>query len=290
MKIPAFVNLESGSAKRALKSLEPREEFEIRTAAPAELPAMVTEAVAAGVPRILVAGGDGTISTAAGVLACTPVELALLPGGTLNHFARDHGIPTDPDEALTVALDGVVRTTDVGYCNDTLFINTSSVGAYVHFVRSRDRIERLFGYGIASLLAGVRVLLTPRVIPVRLEVAGETRLYTTPLAFVGVGERNLGIPGFGQRIEDGARGLHVVLLRGRRQARRFVRAYGRQTRGLPVEEKKFGVDAALVESFRLDLPARATHVAEDGEIRTARTPFAYRIARDALRIVVPRSG
>lgn len=287
MGIPAFVNPDGGSAKKALGALERSEGFDVRLAGPRELPEVLAEAIAAGVPRLLVAGGDGTIELAAAALAGGPVELAVLPGGTLNHFARDHGIPTDPDEALAVARTGVVRTTDVGYLNDQLFINTSSVGAYVHFVRTRDRIERFCGYRVASLLAGVRVLLTPRDIPVRLEVAGEVSLYATPLVFVGVGERNLGLPGLGQRVPGGARGLHVVLLRGRRQARRFARAYGQVARGLPVEEKKFGVDSALVESLRLDLPGRATHIAEDGEIKTVKTPLEYRLGRDALRVVVP---
>ncbi|MBA3258568.1 MAG: hypothetical protein H0T68_03765, partial [Gemmatimonadales bacterium] len=89
------------------------------------------------------------------------------------------------------------------------------------------------------------------------------------------------------RVPDGARGLHVVLLRGRRQARRFARAYGRATRGQPVEAKSFGADSALVESLRLDLPARKIHIAADGEIKSVTTPLEYRIARDALRVVVP---
>src|SRR5689334_8315035 len=50
------------------------------------------DAVAAG-------GGDGTIRSVAGVLAGTGVPLGVLPLGTLNHFARDLGIPTDLDEA-----------------------------------------------------------------------------------------------------------------------------------------------------------------------------------------------
>ncbi len=287
MNIPAFVNPDGGSAKKALAALETSEGFDVRLAGSQELPRQLEEAVRAGVPRLLVAGGDGTIELAAAALAGGPVELAVLPGGTLNHFARDHGIPTEPDEALALARSGAARTTDVGYVNDRLFINTTSVGAYVHFVRTRDRIERFCGYWGASFLAGVRVLLTPRQIPVRIEAGKEVRLYTTPLVFVGVGERNLGLPGLGQRVPGGARGLHVVLLRGRRQARRFARAYGRATRGLPVEARSFGVDSALVESLRLDLRAGMIHIAADGEIQSVTTPLEYRIARDALRVVVP---
>ena len=44
---------------------------------------------------LVVGGGDGTISAAASALAGSKTALGILPLGTLNHFARDLGIPTD---------------------------------------------------------------------------------------------------------------------------------------------------------------------------------------------------
>jgi diacylglycerol kinase family enzyme len=281
------VNPAGGSAGAALEALERSGDFDICRASPDELPRLVAGAVEAGVPRILVAGGDGTIVQAAASLVGTRVALAVLPGGTLNHFARDHGIPTDPDQALAVAKGGEVRATDAGYVNDRLFLNTSSVGAYVRFVRTRDRIEPYSGYWAASLVAGLRVLATLDQIPVRLEAGGQARLYRTPLVFVGVGERDLGVPGLGRQLPGGGRGLHVVLPRGRLQARRFARAYGRVARGLPVGPRSFGLDAALVDGFRLDMPGRRVRVALDGETEEMRPPLEYRYVRDALQVVVP---
>jgi diacylglycerol kinase family enzyme len=289
MGIPAFVNPDGGRARAALDALEADRGFDIRLAGPQELARGLKEAVAAGASRVLVAGGDGTVELAAAALAGTPAELAVLPGGTLNHFARDHGIPVDAEQSLALARGGTVRTTDVGYVNDRLFINTSSVGAYIRYVRARDRIERFSGYWVASLLAGLRVLASPGRIPVQLEVEGETRRFETPLVFVGVGERELGLPGIGRRKPGGVRSLHVVLFRGREQARRFSRAYGRVHRGLEVRPRALGVDAALVQSFRLDLPAGMAPVATDGEIKPAAMPLVYRYAPDALRVVVPES-
>jgi diacylglycerol kinase family enzyme len=261
--------------------------FDLHLVPPEQLRAQLETAMAEGVDRVLVAGGDGTVETAASVLVGTPVALAVLPGGTLNHFARDHGIPSDTDEALALAGEGEVGTVDVGYVNDRLFINTSSVGAYVLFARWRDCIERYFGYHVASILAGVRVLLGLPLIPVVVEVEGTVTHYRTPLVFVGVGERQLALPGLGQRVPGGSRGLHVILVRGRHHARRFARAYGRIARGLPVQERKIGLDTALVKHFRLDLPGRWAHVATDGEIVLASTPLAYRYVPDALRVVLP---
>jgi diacylglycerol kinase family enzyme len=285
--IPAFVNASSGSAKVAAEALERSSGFEVRLTTPEQCALAIRRAVSDGAPRVLVAGGDGTIASAASMLAGTSTALAVLPAGTLNHFARDQGIPTDPDEALRVAEHGRVQAVDVGYLNDQLFLGTSSVGAYVRFVQTRDRLEPHLGYWLASLAAGVRMLPTLRNIGVTLESGGEARVYRAPLVLVAVGERILTPPKLGRLAGAPGGALHVVVPRGRRQARRFVRAYARADRSPRVEPGPLGLDTALVERLRLDLPPRVVKVAMDGEIRRQRTPLEYRLVRGALNLVVP---
>jgi diacylglycerol kinase family enzyme len=286
--LPALVNPKAGSAPAALDALRRADGFTVRLVSPQELPGALRAAVASGVPRVLVGGGDGTVAAAASVVAGTDTALAVLPAGTLNHFARDHGIPTDLDQALELARRGSVRTADVGYLNDQLFINTSSVGAYVRFVRTRDRIEPWCGYWVASLIAGLRVFATLRPIQVKLELSGVGRTYTSPLVFVSAGERILTPPKLGARVLDGTRALHVVVPRGRGQARRLARAYGHVDRGLAIGPGGFGLDSMLVDSFRLELPAVATRVGLDGEVKRVPVPLEYRFGRDALKFVGPR--
>lgn len=285
--IPAFVNASSGSSKAAMQALERNPRFEVRLTTPEQYVVALRRTIADGAPRVLVAGGDGTISSAASVLAGTATALAVLPGGTLNHFARDHGIPTDLDEALRVAQQGQVKAVDVGYLNDQLFLGTSSVGAYVRFVQTRDRLEPWLGYWLASVAAGLRIVRTLRNVKVTLESGGETRVYHAPLVLVTVGERTLTPPGLGRLAGAPGGALHVVVPRGRRQARHFARAYARVSRGIEIEARPLGLDSALVDRLRLDLPLRHVKVAMDGEIRRQRTPLEYRLARGGLNLVVP---
>jgi diacylglycerol kinase family enzyme len=287
--IPAYVNPEGGSAREAIEALKRRPGFDVRITSPEDLTAALRQAVATGEPRVLVAGGDGTIASAASVLARTSTALAVLPGGTLNHFARNHGIPTDLDGALHVARGGRVRAVDVGYVNDQLFLNTSSVGSYVRFVETRDRLEGHLGYWAASLVAGIRILRHLKPLRVSLEVEGEKRIYDAPLVFIGVGERILSPPKFGWPAGAPGGALHVVIARGRRQARRFARMYARTDRGRPVEARPLGLDTALVDRLRLDLPGQAVKVATDGEIRRRETVLEYRLERGALNVVLPDS-
>src|SRR6476660_2320179 len=93
--IPAFVNPEAGSAEQARAALRAGGGFDIREVPGETLADRVREAAAEGAARILVAGGDGSIGSAAGVLAGTSTELAILPCGTLNHLAKDLALPLE---------------------------------------------------------------------------------------------------------------------------------------------------------------------------------------------------
>lgn len=284
---PAFVNPGAGRGGAALDALSGAPGFAVHRLRPDQLAGALRETVSQAVPRVLVAGGDGTVALAASVLAGTATALAVLPAGTLNHFARDHGLPINPEQAIQLAREGTPRAVDVGYVNQELFVNTSSVGGYVRFVRTRDRLEPVCGYWLASLLAGMRTMATVRRIQLSLEVLGEGRVYSAPLVFVGVGERKLALPGLGEPVPGGERLLHAVVPRGRRQARRFTRVYARASRGLPVEPKVFGLDSVLLDRFRLELSARSTSVALDGEIKRLSVPLEYRLARGVLKLVTP---
>ncbi len=287
MLTPAFVNPKAGSARRALEALTQIGGFDVRQVSAEDLRGVLQREIAENTPRVLVAGGDGTLARAAAALAGTPVALAVLPGGTLNHFARDHGIPPDPAEALALAAQGSAAPVDVGYVNGELFLNTSSVGAYTRYVHTREVLEPALGYWLGSAAAGLRMLLTLQHIPVILTAGGARRTYEAPFVFVGVQQRKLEPPGVGQRVPRGARGLHVVVPRGRRQARRFARALARRDPHLPMRPPAPGVDSAMTDELRLMLRGRSVEVGLDGEIRRLASPLEYRYAPGALNVVTP---
>ncbi len=259
--------------------------FDVRVVEPKRLADVISGAVADGTRRIVVSGGDGTIATAAHALVGTGVELGIVPGGTLNHFARDLGIPADLATACEIAADQtVVEWADVGYVNGMLFLNTSSVGAYVRLVRTRERLERRLGYRLASAAAAARVFLGVPRFDVELDVEGVVRRYRTPLVFVGVGERELRLPTLGKRIPRGRRGLHVMVVRGRTRAGLLAVALAAVARGVQHVSRTPKLDSFLVDRCRVVLRRRGP-VAVDGEILELDTPLQYELARDALKVV-----
>ena len=285
-RIPAILNVKGGSAEEARKALESNDAFEVHAVEPDAIASTIKEVVNEGAERVLVSGGDGTVATAASALLETPAELAILPGGTLNHFARDLGVSTEADKALELAVDGQSRGVDIGLVNGHVFLNTSSVGAYVRFVRIRERLEKRFGYRVASAIAALRLLFQWTIYAVELEMEGEPRIYRTPLVFIGVGEREIQVPTLGSRVKDGKRGLHVVVVRGRSRARTLAIALAAVARGVDAVAKTPELDAYLVDRCRISL-RRPTRVALDGELESMQTTLEYELRRDALHVVCP---
>jgi diacylglycerol kinase family enzyme len=284
-KIPAFVNPESGTAEGARDALSATGLFDIRETPPKQLSEKIEEAVAGGAKRILISGGDGSIRTAVGAVAGTGVELAVLPAGTLNHFAKDHGLPLDLDEAAKVATMPAVVPVDVGRVGDQLFHGTSSIGAYVTFMRTREKLEKRLGYRLSSFIAGVLTFFRMPTIAVEVEIEGKKSTYRTPLLFIAVGERELKLPTLGGRVPGGKRGLHVMIVSGRRKARIFMLALDAFTGGVRKASRTPELDSFIVDRCSISMRRSRTRISFDGEAQDIETPLEYELERDILLLV-----
>lgn len=81
-----------------------------------------------GVRRIVIIGGDGTVSSVAGAVSDLAVEISILPAGSGNGLARAAQIPTDPIEALDLAVHGHAIPIDAFTINDHFSCMLSGIG------------------------------------------------------------------------------------------------------------------------------------------------------------------
>lgn len=90
----------------------------VRTNTAEEVGPLAAETARAGFDRLIVAGGDGTVSQAVNGLAADfeACQLAVVPSGTANDFARTMGLPGEPGAALEVALRGRSVRVDLVRC------------------------------------------------------------------------------------------------------------------------------------------------------------------------------
>jgi diacylglycerol kinase family enzyme len=243
------------------------------------------QAVESGCDTLLAGGGDGTINTVASVLIGRDIPLGVLPLGTLNHFAKDLGIPLELDQAAAVVLEGVVCRVDVGEVNGRVFLNNSSLGVYPAIVRLRERYQAGgFGKWIAALWASLTVLRRNPFMGVRIIAEGETIVRRTPFVFVGNNEyRMVGLHAGSRDSVAGGR-LAVYVLDAERRVGLIRLAWQVVRKG--VEEVK---ELALltVEQATIETRRRRLQVALDGEVVPMESPLEYRIRPLALRVHVP---
>ena len=252
------------------------------------LEAIIRDAIAAH-PRALVAGGgDGTVSSAASVLAGTDIALGVLPLGTLNHFAKDLRVPLELDAAVQCIVDGHTALVDVGEVNGRVFINNSSLGLYPDLVRDRERQQRRLGRGkLNSLLwASVAAFRRWPFMTVVLDVDGMHRRYVTPLVFIGNNEYQMqGFEiGMRERLDSGKLSIYVVRKPGRAP---LIWLAVQALVGRLRQARDF--DSALASACSIETRHARLLVSTDGEVSMMSSPLHYRIRARDLRVFLPPS-
>jgi diacylglycerol kinase family enzyme len=250
-----------------------------------ELRTAVERAVEEGCDTLVAGGGDGTINTAASVVVGREISLGVLPLGTLNHFAKDLGIPLDLEAAAMVVLDGAVCRVDVGEVNGRVFLNNSSLGVYPAIVRLRERYQASgFGKWIAALWASLTVLRRHPFMGVRILAEEQAMVRRTPFVFVGNNEyRMVGLQA-GSRDSLAQGRLAVYVLNAERRVGLLRLAWQVVRKG--AEEVK-ELDLLTVENATIETRRRGLQIALDGEVVPLQSPLEYRIRPAALRVHVP---
>jgi diacylglycerol kinase family enzyme len=238
-------------------------------------------------PAIVAAGGDGTVNAVAQALAGTATPLGILPLGTLNHFARDLGLPFDIPGAVAVIAAGNTAAVDVAEVNGRIFVNNSSIGLYPDMVRDRERQRRQTRRAkwLAMALAFVRTLRRPPMRRLTIEAGDWMRPLRTSLAFIGNNVYDTNFPTLGRRatLTGGVLCLFIAKAeRGFDIIRLLLRAaFGRLDQARDFEHHH--LQALTIRSRH-----RRLLVALDGEVAILATPLAYRIRPRDLRVFVPR--
>jgi diacylglycerol kinase family enzyme len=237
--------------------------------------------------RIVVAGGDGTIASAAQILAGRAIELALLPLGTFNHFARDLGIPTDLNEAAALAAHGEARGIDVGRVNGYRFVNNASIGLYPLMVRQRDAVRKRRGWPkwLATFPAFWTTLSRLPHHRLRVDMGRGEKPLVTPLLFVGNNDYSLERGRIGSRasLQDGHLSVYAVAHSSRAALIWFATRVLAGHVDLHADFVVLGDCPAIIVRSR----SGSAEIALDGEVRRLSSPLQFDIEPAALRVVVP---
>ncbi len=232
------------------------------------------------VPVVL--SGDGLLGVVGGAMAGSETPLGLIPCGRGNDLARALGIPTEPEAAVDVVLDGHSRRIDVGEANGKRFLGIASIGFdsecnrlanETHFLRG----NLVYAYSMVRTLVGWR--------SARFTIAADGERKRLSGYFVAVA--NNSVYGGGMHIAPDAKlddGEFDVVAIGESGKLRFLRGLGEVLKGTHVQRK----EVSVFRTPRLDLDAsRPFPVYADGDHLTD-LPVSLRVLPRCLSILAPR--
>ena len=246
-------------------------------------------AVRDGAALVVVGGGDGTLNAVAAELVGTNTVFGILPLGTLNHFAKDLGIPLNIDEAIRTIAAGHITSVDTAEVNGRVFLNNSSLGLYPDTVRRRELQQSRLGRGkwLAFFWAAVTTLRRHPFLHLTLKVNGESLRQRTLFLFVGNNDYTMEGFNIGARKSLSAGRLSLYFAqrasRGGLLLLALQAVFGRLR-----QTKDFKV--LSTQNLTIESRHRQLRVSTDGEVNLMNTPLMYRIVPKSLQVLVPRGG
>jgi YegS/Rv2252/BmrU family lipid kinase len=240
----------------------------------------VRRAVRDGTQLVIVAGGDGTMTAAAGQMAKSGSIMGVLPLGTGNSFALSLGI-TDLTTAVDAIVSGRAAHVDLGKINGTYFANFATIGLSSAIAKATpNRLKKIVG-AVAYVLAGLIPALRSRPFECRVRVNGQKIAFRTYQVIVANGRF------FG----------HTPLTAGASLTSGHLTFYATTDATIADAAKTYGSllldkqgllpNAHIFEATKLRVKARPRQaVAIDGE-QCGMTPARFTVVPNALRVMVP---
>lgn len=237
--------------------------------------------------RVVVAGGDGTLTGIVGLLRrrheLAGTTVGLLPLGTGNDFARTLGIPLDPTAAAEIAAGSATRRLDILIDDgDTVVVNAVHAGIGADAATAGQPYKDLLGaaaYPVGAALTGGAFEPTPT----RVDVDGDT-VFDGPLIMVAVGNGRTvggGTPLLPEaQPDDGLLDVMVVAtttMRGKLTFAAALRA------GTHLEHD----DVRRWQGRVVALHGGPLRHSADGEVSAPRASATYRVEADALTMAAP---
>lgn len=148
---------------------------------------LLARAVRDDVDLVVAVGGDGTVSEVATGLVGSDVPLAIVPSGSTNIVAREHGVPTGLRSATRLVFGPhLLVPRDLGRCGERFFLHMAGAGLDARFFERTSReLKRHVGW-LAYIPAAAQALAEP---PAQMTVTADDVTITTgsPLVLVANG-------------------------------------------------------------------------------------------------------
>ena len=233
-------------------------------------------------PLVLVAGGDGTVRTAAQICAHSPCTLGILPLGTLNHFAKELNLPITPDEMIEAINAHHTKQIDLAKVNEFIFVNNSSIGFYPRFAQKRDELSKSYNKWLSYIPSFFQVLKHHPKYQVSLTNNQLNMTFKTSFLMIS---NNLYSHKFPLTIErerfDAAELGIYVYKKGKLSLTTIINLLFRRPQDLQIEKTSLPLEIKVQQQTKI-------RIALDGDTEETNNPLCYSILPGALKVLVKK--
>lgn len=244
----------------------------------------IAELYDTGFRTFIAAGGDGTVNALASqVVNYQGIKFGVVPMGTLNHFAKDLKLPLELRDAVKLIASNHSQKIDVGYVNDQLFLNNSSIGIYARIAHRKQSSKVWLIRFLLGIISGLWLIIKPPVYKLHIKIKADKKTYKTPIVFVGNNHYNLTGVGLANREYLNKGLLRTFIVRTRNPFRIILLMIGL----LFGKINNIYFENISVPSLSIDSKRKHLLCAFDGEVKKMKTPITYRIRPKSLDVLQP---
>lgn len=291
MKIAIIINAQrlSPSLKEKLMSDELKTKYNIDydlfTPEPKQLDECLNNLNYQTYNACLIGGGDGTVRTAAPILAENHLPLIIMPLGTFNVLATSLAYPENIDDIFNIIKNNKTKEIDLAEVNKISFINHAWLGVYYDILKFRKRYQNFFKKNrlFKALLNMLWMFKKLPIYEFKLNVNNQTIHRKTCLIFISNNESSSDLTHLGQRPLL-ATGLLVVTI---------LNCYTRWQMFscmcsfvLPFMKKSRWIEQFSVDQISVASNSREINVILDGEPFSLTSPLQFINKKNVLTVMV----
>lgn len=236
--------------------------------------------------RIIIAGGDGTISSVLNSIIDFKIPVGILPLGTFNNFSKSLKISSDIETAVNQILPGKIIKIDVAKVNGKVVINNSSVGVYPRMVSMREesQVQLSMSKPAAMTLSFIKTVFLFPLIKVYLKSDGLDIKAKTSFVMISNNKYEMVLNRIGERESLNEGNLYVYIIKCRSRLCVLKVMFKALLNNL-TQEKDF--ELISTKKVEVTMHKKTIEVAADGEVLKMQPPLRYQICPGCLKIIVP---
>ncbi|KRN94205.1 diacylglycerol/lipid kinase family protein [Pediococcus stilesii] len=161
-------------------------------------------------------GGDGSINTVftAFLRAKKSIRVGIIPGGTVNNFAKALNIPENESEAIEVILTGKPHAVDLIHTQKRAIISSLTLGTLADMARNVSQNEKRKWGPIIYLIKGIKQLIAKKSYRIEVHYGNSgSKIYQTRFLLATTTNSIGGFTNFDTSASPSDGKIHLVILK-----------------------------------------------------------------------------